>query len=63
MVMTEKNEPVYRFKPIFGYLALLIVFSIGVTILVSLDKGWEKGDLPELSRPVIGYIEPPTRKN
>jgi AmmeMemoRadiSam system protein B/AmmeMemoRadiSam system protein A len=28
-----------------------------------LDKGWEKGDLPELSRPVIGYIEPPTVRN
>jgi len=61
--MTEENEPIYRFKPIFGYLAILIFFSLGVTILVTFDKGWEKDDFPGISRPALMDAEPPPVRN
>jgi AmmeMemoRadiSam system protein B/AmmeMemoRadiSam system protein A len=63
MVMTEKNEPNFRFKPIFGYLASLIAFSLGITILVTLDKGWDKEDFPVISHPPLKYSEPVAVRN
>ena len=61
--MTDNNEPDYRFKPIFGYLAGLIVFALGVTLLITLDKGWDRSDLPEISRPPLKYAEPTPVRN
>jgi len=57
--MTDNNEPDFRFKPIFGYLAALIVFALGVTVLITLDKGWKMSDLPEIGQAAYKPAGPP----
>jgi AmmeMemoRadiSam system protein B/AmmeMemoRadiSam system protein A len=61
--MTNENESIYRFKPIWGYLAILIFFSLGVTVLVTLDKGWQRDDFAGISRVDPMHTEPPPVRN
>ena len=60
--MKENNGPTYRFKPIFGYLAVLIAFALGMTVLATLDKGWKRSDLPDISRPLEKHAQAPAKR-
>ena len=34
-------------KPVLGYLIILIIFALGATFLVTLEKGWDSKGLDE----------------
>ena len=48
--MTEKNQRFPKLLPVFGYLVILIAFSLGITVLMSLTKSSNSMELDEAIR-------------
>ncbi|MBW2466533.1 MAG: AmmeMemoRadiSam system protein B [Deltaproteobacteria bacterium] len=45
--MTDNRKNLSDLKPVLGYLLILILFALGTTLLITLNKGWKISELDE----------------